>query len=138
MTCIALLEHGDPEANDALHDLLRRFPNDAEGWHEIGMTLHRAGEFKAALVAFTRGAEAIENPRHEMARAASFQALGRLGEAVDVLRKAGSLLPGNTDIALQLALCLHKLGELAEARTELKRILASNAASANLWFAYTD
>ena len=136
MTCIALLEHGDPEANDALHDLLRRFPNDAEGWHEIGMTLHRAGKFEAALVAFTRGAEAIQNPRHEMARAASLQALGRLGEAVDVLRKAGSLLPGNTDIALQLALCLHKLGELAAARAELERILASNAASANLWFAY--
>jgi tetratricopeptide (TPR) repeat protein len=52
------------------------------------------------------------------------------------LRRAGSLLPGNTDIALQLALCLHKLGELAAARAELEHILASDAASANLWFAY--
>ena len=40
------------------------------------------------------------------------------------------------DIALQLALCLHKLGELAAARAELERVLASNDASANLWFAY--
>jgi tetratricopeptide (TPR) repeat protein len=64
------------------------------------------------------------------------QVLGRLGEAVDVLRKAESLLPGDTDIALQLALCLHKLGELAAARVELERILAPDAASANLWFAY--
>jgi len=136
MICISLLERGDPKANDALHDLLRRFPNDAEGWHEIGMTLHRANKFEAALVAFTRAAELVQDPRHEMARAASLRMLGRLGEAVDVLRQAGSLLPGHTDIALQLALCLHKLGELAAARAELEPILASNATSANLWFAY--
>jgi tetratricopeptide (TPR) repeat protein len=136
MICITLLEHGDPEANDALHDLLRRYPNDAEGWHEIGMTLHRANKFEAALVAFTRAAEVVQNPRYEMARATSLRALGRLDEAVDVLRKGRDLLPGNTDIALQLALCLHKLGELAAARAELERILASNAGNANLWFAY--
>ncbi|MGA7810439.1 MAG: tetratricopeptide repeat protein [Bradyrhizobium sp.] len=136
MTCITLLELGDPKANDSLHDLLRRFPGDADGWHDIGMTLHRAGKFEAALVAFTRAAAMAQNPRHEMARAASLQALGRLGEAVDVLRQAGSLLPGNADIVLHLALCLHKLGELAAARVALEPILASNPASANLWFAY--
>lgn len=136
MVCIALLDLSDPQANDALHDLLRRFPNDAEGWNEIGLRLHRAGKFEAALVAFTRAAEVVQNPRYEIARAASLQVLGRLGEAVDVLRKAESLLPGDTDIALQLALCLHKLGELAAARVELERILAPDAASANLWFAY--
>jgi len=136
MTCIALLELGDPEANGALHDLLRRFPKDAEGWHNIGLTLHRAGKFEAALVAFARAAEADQNPRNEIAHAASLQALGRLGEAVDVLRKAGSRLPGNADIALQLALCLHKRGELAAARSELERILKPDDANANLWFAY--
>lgn len=139
MTCIALLERGDPRANDTLHDLLRRFPHDAEGWYDIGMTLHRAGKFEAALVTFTRAAETVEHPRHEIARAASLRALDRLGEATDVLRKAGSRWPGNSDLALQLALNLHKLGELAAARAEFERILAANAASANsanLWFAY--
>ena len=136
MTCIALLELGDPKANDALHDLLRRFPNDAEGWHEIGTTLHRARKFEAALVAFTRAAEAAQNPHYEVARAASLRELGRLSEGIDVLREAGSRSPGDPDIALQLALCLHKRGELAAARAELERILASNAANANLWFAY--
>jgi tetratricopeptide (TPR) repeat protein len=134
--CTALLERGDPQANDALQDLLLRFPNVAEGWHDIGLTLHRAGKLEAALVAFTRAAEMVQNPRHEMARAANLRALGRPGEAADVLRKAGSLLPSNTDIALQLALCLHQLGELAAAKAELEPILASNAGSANLWFAY--
>jgi tetratricopeptide (TPR) repeat protein len=136
MACITLLDLGDPQANDALHDLLRRFPNNAEGWHEVGSTLHRAGKFEAALVAFTRAAGVAQDPRHEIARAASLQALGRPGEAVDVLRKAGSRLPGNPDIALQLALCLHKLGELAAARAELERILEPDTASANLWFAH--
>lgn len=134
--CVVLLEHGDPHANDVLRDLLRRFPNDAEGWHEIGLTLHKAGKFEAALVAFTRAAEVAQHPRHELARAASLRALGRLGEAADLLRKAGSLSPDNADIALQLALCQHKLGELAAARAGLERILASNDTNANLWFAY--
>jgi tetratricopeptide (TPR) repeat protein len=134
MSCIVLLELGDPKANDALHDLLRRFPNDAEGWHEIGIVLHKARKFEAALVAFTRAAEVAQNPRYEIARAASLRELGQLGEAVDVLRKARS--PDNTDIALQLALCLHKLGELAAARAELEPVLAIDSANANLWFAY--
>lgn len=136
MTCIVLLELGDPQANNALHDLLRRFPNDAEGWHEIGIVLHKAHKFEAALVAFTRAAEVSQNPRHEIARAASLRELGRLGEAVDGLRKARSRLPGNTEIALQLALCLHKLGELAAARAELEPVLAIDSANANHWFAY--
>lgn len=136
MACITLLDLGDPQANGALHDLLRRFPNDAEGWHEIGLTLHKAGKFEAALVAFTRAAEAVQNPRYDIARAASLQALGRLGDAADILRKAGSRFPGNSDIALRLALCLHKLGELAAARAELERVLEPDTASANLWFAY--
>jgi tetratricopeptide (TPR) repeat protein len=136
MTCIALLESGDPQASDALHDLLRRFPNEAEGWNEIGVTLHGAHKFDAALVAFTRAAQVSQNPRHEIARAASLRELGRLGEAAEILRMAASRTPGDPDIALQLALCLHKRGELAEARAELERILASDAATANLWFAY--
>ena len=136
MTCITLLDLGDPQANDALHDLLRRFPNDAEGWHEIGLTLHKAGKFEAALVAFTRAAEAVHNPRHEVARAASLKALGRLSEAVDVLRKSASRSPGNAGVALRLALCLHELSELAAARAELERVLEPDTGNANLWFAY--
>jgi tetratricopeptide (TPR) repeat protein len=134
--CVALLERGDPGANEALHDLLRRFPNDAEGWHDIGLTLHKAGKFEAALVAFTRAAEVVQNPRHDIARAASLRALGRPGEAADVLRKTQTLLPDNAEIALQLALCLHQLGDLVAARAELEPILESNASNSNLWFAY--
>ena len=102
----------------------------------MGLTLHKAGKFEAALVAFTRAAGAVHNPRHEVARAATLQALGRLHEAVDVLRKAGSRLPGNADIALRLSLCLHKLSELAAARAELERVLGPDTANASLWFAY--
>jgi tetratricopeptide (TPR) repeat protein len=136
MVCIALLELGDEQANDALQDLLRRFPNDAEGWHEIGVTLHKAGKLEAALVAFTRAAELVQTPRYEITRAATLQALGRPDEAVAALRKARSRWPENADIALQLTRCLHKLGELATARAELEHILKSSTASANLWFIY--
>jgi tetratricopeptide (TPR) repeat protein len=136
LTCIVLLELGDPDANNALHDLLRRFPDNAEGWHEIGIVLHKARKYEAALIAFTRAAEAAQNPRYEIARAASLRELSRFGEAIDVLRKARSQSPGNAEITLQLALCLHRHGELAVARAELEPVLASNTANANLWFAY--
>ena len=136
LTCIVLLELGDPDANNALHDLLRRFPKNAEGWHEIGIVLHKARKFEAALIAFTRAAETAQNPRYEIARATSLRELGRFGEANDLLRMARSRWPGNADITLQLALGLHRHGELAAARAELEPILASEAANANTWFAY--
>jgi tetratricopeptide (TPR) repeat protein len=136
MTCIVLLKLGDPRANDALHDLLRRFPDDAEGWHDIGMVLHQARKFEAALVAFTRAAEVTNDPRHEIARAVSLREVGRPADAVDVLRKAASRSSDNGEIALQLALSLHRLGELAAARAELEPLLAAKNPSANLWFAY--
>ena len=43
--------------------------------------------------------------------------------------------PKSAEISLQLALCLHKLGELAEARIELQSLLGRNEANAPAWFA---
>ena len=54
LTCVALLEQGDAQARLMLEDLLRRFPEDAEGWREIGGALQRAGQFAGAAIAFRR------------------------------------------------------------------------------------
>lgn len=58
LTCVTLLERGDPEAQALLPWLLDQFANDPEGWGLLGAALQRAGQLEAALIAFTRAAHA--------------------------------------------------------------------------------
>jgi tetratricopeptide (TPR) repeat protein len=133
MACVVLLEQGDSRANAALHHLLSRFPENAPGWHEIGKTLRKAGKLEAALVAFSRAANAAPRSRYDADRASVLIALGRFAEAADVLRTA-SVSSGSADIALQLALCHHRLGNLAEARAILESLLLKDDRHASGWF----
>ncbi len=55
--CRLLLERGDPEVN-VLVERLERFASYAPGWCEIGITLLRAQQTRAALLAFNRAASA--------------------------------------------------------------------------------
>ncbi len=135
LVCVTLLEQADPEANARLSDLLQRFPADAEGWYDIGVALRKAGQFEGALVAFTRAAAAASIPRYHVERASVLRALGRFGEAVEVLRTARTLAPETTEISLQLALCLHRLGDAAAARVELEQLVAVDARNSQAWFA---
>ena len=54
LLCVTRLEQGDSRARPLLDQLLAQFPEDADGWFEIGASLQRAGKADAALVAFTR------------------------------------------------------------------------------------
>jgi tetratricopeptide (TPR) repeat protein len=135
MTCITLLECGDAEASKMLSQLLKRFPNEAGGWYELGGTLRQANQLEAALVAFTHAANAAPNPRYHLNRATVLQALGRVKEAIAALRKAGRLSPESVEISLRLAMCLHQNGELDTARAELERIIARDACGSDAWFA---
>jgi len=135
LVCVTLLEQGDPEANEWLSDLLCRFPDDAEGWHEIGVALHKAGHLEGALAAFTRAATAAAVARYHVERAMVLRALGRLSEAAEALRRARALAPEAAEISLQLALCLHRLGDYGAARLELEQIVAGDAGNSQAWFA---
>jgi len=54
LTCVTRLERGDPSARQMLDQLISRFPEDADGWFEIGLSLQRAEKLDAALSAFER------------------------------------------------------------------------------------
>jgi tetratricopeptide (TPR) repeat protein len=134
MVCLTLLERGDAEATDVLSDLLRRFPNEADGWHELGIALRKAGKLDWALIAFTRAAHSAPDPRFHVDRAMVLRTLGRLQEAAETLRQARELSPETMEISLQLAVCLHRLGDCAAARAELERIVACDASNSQAWF----
>jgi tetratricopeptide (TPR) repeat protein len=135
LLCAVLLERGDPQANEMLGDLLRRFPREAGGWREIGRMLRKAGQLEAALLAFTRAAKAAVEPRDELERAMILQALGRSAESVDVLRTASGRFPACAEISLQLARALQTSGAFAAARSELEKVLANEPANTRAAFA---
>ncbi len=54
MTCVTRLERGDATARAMLDRLMQDFPEEADGWFEIGASLQRAGKLDAALAAFDR------------------------------------------------------------------------------------
>jgi tetratricopeptide (TPR) repeat protein len=135
LTCVTLLERGDPEAHTVLARLLHRFPNDAEGWREIGDTLGRAGQLEAAAVALARAANASDNPSHQTRLGATLQALGRTDEAIVAYRRALASAPDLATVRSALGTCLRQTGELQKARIELERALAIDAGDSRGWFA---
>jgi tetratricopeptide (TPR) repeat protein len=54
LVCVTRLERGDPSARQMLDHLIGKFPDDADGWFEIGLSLLRAEKLDAALSAFAR------------------------------------------------------------------------------------
>jgi len=135
MICVTLLECGDAAAGGMLEDLLQRFPDDAEGWHELGLTLQRADQLAAALVAFTRAANAAGTPTYRLHQGMVLQALGRAKEAIVAFQAALAAPPDLLEAALQLALCLRQIGEPQTARAQLERVVALDRSNAHLWFA---
>jgi len=135
LTCVTLLEKGDPKAQAVLARLLQRFPNDAEGWREIGDTLWRAGQLEAAAVALARASHVSQDPSHQARLGATLQALGRMDEAIVAFRTALTSAPDLAAPRLALAACLRQTGELQMARIEFERALAVAASDSRAWFA---
>jgi tetratricopeptide (TPR) repeat protein len=133
--CAARLENGDASARAMLDALLRRFPNDVEGWSEIGATLRKAGQSDAAVVAFARAANASEDPIHHNRLGAALQALGRLDEAIVAFERALDLAPGLAETRLALGTCLRQTGALQRARSEFERLADAGACGGRAWFA---
>jgi tetratricopeptide (TPR) repeat protein len=118
-----------------LAQLLRRFPNHADGWREIGDTLWRAGQLEAAAVALARASRVSQDPSHHARLGAALQALERIDEAIAAFRSALALAPELAATRLALATCLRQAGDLQLARIEFERALAIEAGDSRAWFA---
>lgn len=135
LTCVTLLERGDPQAQALLPQLLDRFPDDAEGWRLVGAALQKAGQTEAALVALTRAARARPAVALHLQRGTLLEALGRPADAVAAYRAATDMAPGNADALLKLGLCLRRCGD-AGAATVLERAVECGPNNSDAWFAF--
>ncbi len=135
LTCVALLEIGDPEARTLLTRLLDQFPDDAEGWSLLGAALQRADQPEAALVALTRAIRATPSPALHTRRGMLLESIGRVGEAAEAYRAAEDLGSGSGDAALKLGLCLRRTGDTEGASAALERAAALAPNSSEAWFA---
>jgi tetratricopeptide (TPR) repeat protein len=135
MTCVTLLERGDAEAHEMLKRLLRLFPDDAEGWHELGVTLRKANQLEGALVAFTHAASVAPNAIYRLHQGTVLQALGRAKEAIVAFQKALEVAPDLMEALVQVALCQRQIGEPRAACVGLEQVVAFDERNSHAWFA---
>jgi tetratricopeptide (TPR) repeat protein len=85
MTCVIRLERGDSSARDLLDQLMARFPEEADGWFEIGVSLQRADKTEAALSAFAR---AHRRPDSHLRRGLILQQRSERDDAIAAYERA--------------------------------------------------
>src|SRR3546814_572639 len=126
--CVAAGAHA--EALEHLGRAEALAPENVEIRYNLGNAHLHAGDWPAAEAALTCALDA--DPRHGRAAinlATARKEQGRLAEAVETLRHACALLPGNADAEWNFGLSLLMAGEWAEgwARYEARRRLAGFA-----------
>ena len=135
LTCVTLIEASDEKARAAFEDLLLRFPNFVDGWREIGESLRRAGQAKAAVLAFARAAESSADPMDDVRLGAALQTLDRPQEAVVAFRRALETAPNLPEARAALGACLRQTGEPQLARAELEQAVTRRPGDGRAWFA---
>lgn len=133
--CLAQLEAADPEARSTLERLLRRFPEEAEGWSLIGAALRDAGQLEAAEAAFARAANASNDPAHSVYLGRVMLARGRNAEAAATLRRVVTAAPDRLDALMPLAQAQRHIGEPREARQHLQRLAGAQPDKAPVFYA---
>lgn len=135
MTCVCLVERGDPRAQELLAHCLKTFPDDAPGWAAVGAALQELKQPEAALADLTRAARLAPSFELQMRRGAALIALGRVVEAIAAFEAAQDLQPASSEAALQIGLALRQLGDHAGARGALDRATQLDPGAARGWFA---
>jgi tetratricopeptide (TPR) repeat protein len=135
LTCVTLLELGDPEAGTLLPLLLDRFPDDGEGWRLLGAALQRADQPAAALVAFTRATYTMPSLALHLRRGMLLESLGRLAEAADAYRAAADHASDSGEAMLKLGMCLRRMSDTERAAVALERAVALAPDNSDAWFA---
>lgn len=123
MGAIELHRIGDLEgAARGYEALVRRFPNSAAGWINLGIVLRRLGRLDAALACLRRGV--MLNPKDGAAWSNlgnALRAANYLEDAKRAQQKALSLTPGAAQIHYNMGLVTRDFGELAEADACFRR-----------------
>jgi tetratricopeptide (TPR) repeat protein len=122
--CAALLQTGDPRAQEILRHLLLRFPNEVEGWEQIGNTLLKLNKVEAALVCFQRANQSEPSFARSMREGLLLRELGRSLDAIAAFEKAVSLDPDSSRGWFLLGVSFQDSKEMRRATQAYRRALA--------------
>jgi Flp pilus assembly protein TadD len=115
----------DAEALDALHQIARLCPQDAESLDNLGLAYAKQGRLVVAEAAFARALQ--RDPRKATALSNLGMALerqGRLAEAEDALRRCVQLDGGFHVARLNLGVVLDQMGRADEAEAAVRGAIA--------------
>lgn len=124
------------EAREILESLLTETPEDPIIHFQLGITIGRIGEHRAAIASYRHALELglpdEDEARAILAIATTFRAMGRYFEAARELRHGLELRPGDDAIRALLALCLNKLGMYDDALHMTMQLLLATTNSPSL------
>lgn len=139
MTCVTRLERGDPTAREMLNRLMRDFPEEADGWFEIGLSLQRAEKLDAALAAFARAHRRAES---HLRRGVILQQRGDAHAAVTAYEAAIAIDPSLAEAWFRRGLLYQDRGEPDRAMDAYRQALTHRPnlaeAAVNLGFLQQD
>lgn len=150
---VRLRQRRYPDALAAYEDARRTFEALSEPgtvatiWHQIGMVHQEAGQLQAAEDAYRRALAIHVQLGHMAGQAATLNQLGGLYDQLDRLEEAATFYrqavdhfkddrAGEGSVRNNLAITLHKLGRLDDARLEIERTIVCNQGlghAAELW-----
>jgi protein O-GlcNAc transferase len=133
--CLAQIESADPEAQATLKFLADRFPKDAAGWRDIGVSLMRARQLDGAEAAFRRAADASNDFIHTLNLGRVLLARGGADEAIPLLRLACAAAPHQLEAWLPLAQALRQSGSTREAREILEHLAIAQPNRGSVFYA---
>jgi tetratricopeptide (TPR) repeat protein len=131
---LAQIESSDPDVTATLAMLAQRFPGEAEGWRDIGIALMHVDQLEGAEMAFTRAANASNDPTHRLNLGRVLLAKRRPNEAVTALRHVLAAAPDRIEALLPLAQALRQIGAPHEARQYLQRLVAIQPDKAQIFY----
>jgi tetratricopeptide (TPR) repeat protein len=129
LICVTRLERGDATARSMLDRLMQEFPEDADGWFEIGASLQRAGKLDAALAAFDRAHHRSDS---HLRRGAIYQQREQPQVAIAIYEAALQRFPALAEAWFRLGVLYEDQGDPQRAIRAYQRVLemAPNLAEA--------
>lgn len=115
LLCAMLLKTANPEAQTLLGQILSKFPDKAAGWTEIGQVLMETGKHEAALICYTRAAQASPSFQLKLQCGLILKQLGRFSEAVGAFKEALSFDATSARVWFLLGVCHQNLHNVIEA-----------------------
>lgn len=121
------------EARECLRNALADNPQDAQAWNRLGLVCKEMGELEEAARCFARTTELAPHSAGALCNAASAQRdLGRVDDALALLRRARAMAPDNLDVLSAYLFTLNltpsvSREEIFREHLETERILGGRA-----------